>query len=541
VSLIASPSNDTCGAAATLTLDTPVSGTTVTASDDARLPSGSPCFTGIGQTASTASGVDVAYRFTAPGDGRYSFRLTGYDPSKNAVLYVASDCPSGSPPGLVAGCLGGANRTVTSPEEVSCLPLVSGQTVYVYVDEDSLTTGSGFTREVNRCTSETEPNGAPSSAGAIACGLEGSIAPSGDVDFFSLGIPEAGSRIFALVDGAAGNSGDFDLRVTTGADTLEYDDFNNDTPFGAASPNVSGTRATGAAAYLRVSHYSAAALAEPYRLYASVQPPSTAATVEVEPNDSIATATFGANEYFSGSLSGPSDVDLFSFPAVAGELIQIGLDLDPTRGNSPFNGSLALLDASGTTLLLVNDPAFSSTVASGSGSLTATTPSSPGEAVVYRIRFGGTYYAKVAWSSGTPGDYLLSITHDCRARSAGPVDGDGDGVQDADDCAPADPTSWAVPGEATGLAFPTTDTTSLRWVAPATPGGTEVRYDLLRSAAAGSFLTPTCLLSRTTATSGIDATLPAKAFYYLARSRNACGDDLGTRSDGTPRPSGSCP
>ena len=35
----------------------------------------------------------------------------------------------------------------------------------------------------------------------------------------------------------------------------------------------------------------------------------------------------------------------------------------------------------------------------------------------------------------------------------GAADSDGDGVQDGADCAPANPAVWAIPGEATGLAW----------------------------------------------------------------------------------------
>ncbi|MCI0408648.1 MAG: DUF11 domain-containing protein, partial [Acidobacteria bacterium] len=643
-----------------LALDVPASGTTVSAADDTRLPAGTACFGGIGQISSTAPGLDVAYRFTAPEAGAYSFRLSGYDTSKNAVLYVSSDCPIGTPPAPVAGCLAAANRTSVSPEEVSCLPLGAGQAVYAFVDETSISAGSVFLLEVNRCTLESEPNGMVSSAGELACGLEGSISPTGDADFFSLGIPEAGSRVFAMLDGAASNSTDFDLRVTTDADTLEYDDLNNDVPFGSVSPNVSGSRVNGAPAFLRVSHYSPAAQAEPYRLYASIQPPSTGATAEVEPNNATASATGGANEYFSGTLSDAADVDVYSLSAVAGELILIGLDLDPTRDGTPSNGSLSLLDAAGVTLVVVNDLSSTSSNASGSGSLTASTPYTPAESLAYRALASGPLYARVAWSSGSPGDYLLSISHDCRVApstevsvtqsdspdpippagtltysitvhnlgthpasvvtlrdelpagatlvsalpsqglcmasqpvvchlgnlSAGSsasvsivsvapatpglvintaritsavidtipgndtsseistiaADGDGDGVPDPADCSPGNASVWAVPGEATALSFPNpSDPTLLQWSPPASPGGTQVIYDLLRSSSSAGFLTPTCLTSGTTATSANDSAIPGAVFYYLVRSENACGGNLGTRSDGTPRAAGSCP
>jgi len=654
------PPNDTCGAASPLMLDAPLSGTNVAALNDTQLPSGSGCFAGVGQTASTASGGDVAYRFVAPSDGRYSFRVTGFDAARNAVVYVASDCPSEAPPAVIAGCLGAANRNAAYPdEEVSCLPLTAGQAVYVIVDEHVSTSGGSFVIEANRCEAEVEPNGSPAVAGELACGVEGAITPASDVDFYALGVPVSGSRVFAMANGAAGNSTDFDLRVTTATDTLEYDDLNNDVPFGTVAPNVSGTPLPGSASYLRVTHYSAATQAEPYRLYAAIQPPAAGATVETEPNNTTGTATAGSAEYFAGTLAGISDVDTFALSAAAGELIVIQLDANPARDNTPFNGSLALLDSAGGALATVNDNGGSSSNASGAGNLAASTPTSPAEALAYRIRTGGTYYAQVGWSGGTAGDYLLSVSHDCKVgpptdlaasqtdapdpvlpganasysitvrnlgaypasvialrdelpagsalvsasptqgscTGSGPVichlgdlaagasagvtvvvtapitpglitnvarasmavrdvspgndaasettwvgasDSDGDGVPDASDCAPSNPSVWAVPGEAIGPLFPS-GKSLLQWTVPSAPGGLAVQYDLLRSAVASSFLSPACVASNVLATSASDPAVPSPVFFYLVRSENACGGSLGMRSGGTPRTGGSCP
>jgi uncharacterized repeat protein (TIGR01451 family) len=657
---VVGPPNDTCGAALPLSLDVPLSGTTVATVNDTQLPSASACFTGVGQTASTASGGDVAYRFTAPTNGRYSFRVTGFDAARNAVLYVASDCPSGAAPAMIADCLGAANRNAAYPnEEVSCLPLSAGQAVHAYVDENVPTSGGSFAIEVNRCEAEAAPNGSPAASEELACGLGGSITPAGDADFFALGVPASGSRVFAMVDGAAGNSTDFDLRVTTGTDTLEYDDLNNDAAFGTVAPNASGSPVDGSASYLRVSHYNPAAQAAPYRLYASVQPPAASATAEAEPNDAIGTATGSPGEYYAGALATSSDVDVFSFSAATGELVTIQLDLDPTRDNTPFNGSLALLSSEGVTLVLVNDNGSTSSGASGAGNLAANTPTSPGEAIAYRMRTGGTYFAKVGWSGGTAGNYLLSVSHDCKvgpptdlvvsqtdapdpslpgenvtysitvrnlgtypasvvalrddlpAGSAlvsasatqgtctgfapvicrlgdfgaggsagvtvvvtapitpGPItnlarasmavresapgnegssettqlgssDSDGDGVSDASDCAPSNSSFWALPGEATGLLFPS-GKTLVQWSIPSAPGGVTVEYDLLRAGAASNFLSPACVASNITATSASDPTNPGTVFFYLVRSENVCGANLGIGSGGTPRSGGSCP
>ncbi|PYT08528.1 MAG: hypothetical protein DMF49_04825, partial [Acidobacteria bacterium] len=81
VSQILPPANDQCAAATPLALNVPVTGTInpVTANDYQL--SGSACFTGVGQTPSTASGRDVVYSFTPSSTGNYSFRATDYPTS----------------------------------------------------------------------------------------------------------------------------------------------------------------------------------------------------------------------------------------------------------------------------------------------------------------------------------------------------------------------------------------------------------------------------------------------------------------------------
>ncbi len=421
------PANDTCSSPTALSLNTPVNGTTVAANNDYQL-SGAACFTGIGQTSSNAVGRDVVYSFTASSADNYSFKVTNFNTISNLVLYVASTCPAGAPPVTVATCLGAANRaSASTAEEVLCLALAASQQVFIFVDENSITAGSSFTIEANRCISETEPNNTPATANMLSFGGEGSL-PAGDVDFFSLGTPASGSRVFALIDGVASNSTDFDLRVTTTTDTLEYDDANADVAFGSLSATIGGTPLTGVPSFLRVSHFSGTA-AEPYRIYSVVQPPganslpgciggpTTSATAETEPNNTTATANSAGNKYFSGSLAGPApstDVDIFSFTANAGDLIFLSLDGDPCRDATPINGQLALLDSGGATLISVNDGGSTSSTTSGAGSLTATTPNSPAEGLVWRATTTGTYYARVSigTSSATAigaGDYLLSI------------------------------------------------------------------------------------------------------------------------------------
>ena len=425
------PANDLCTGATALSLNTAVQGTLAGAANDYTISSPSAtCFPGIGQaTTNTAPGRDVVYSFTPGVSGNYSFRMFSRETwPASAVMFLVPG-PSCPPTGAIAcsATMIGANRqTATAAfsnvEEIYCAALVAGTTYYIFVDEATLqTTFGAFTIEVFACNRETEPNGTTATANALQCNLEAAITPAADIDFYSLGTPAAGSRVFAMADGAAGNSTDQDMRITTATDTLEYDDANNDIAFGSLSPNCVGTPLTGVASFIRMSHFTAGSQQEPHRIFSVIQPPGagiggSSATAETEPNDTTVTANAAANNFFSGSASGTTDADLFAFTATAGEVIFLGLDGDPLRDNTPRNFALALLDSGGTALISVNDGGSTSSTTSGAGSLTSGTPNSPGEALVFRALTTGTYYARVTMPTGTGGaaaDYLLSVARDC--------------------------------------------------------------------------------------------------------------------------------
>ena len=123
------------------------------------------------------------------------------------------------------------------------------------------------------------------------------------------------------------------------------------------------------------------------------------------------------------------------------------------------------------------------------------------------------------------------VTFLCATLGAGPRlggDRDEDGFLDGDDCVPADPTIWAVPGSATGLRFEDKQ----RLAFQSDPAASRApAFDLasghlsdLRSTA--TIAGASCLAGEIAGTAHDDlrADPPTTdGFYYLARGRNGCG------------------
>jgi hypothetical protein len=422
---LVAPPNDRCVNPTPIALNVPAFGTTEGAEDNYRLDAAA-AFTGIGQTPSTGPGRDVVYSFTAPDAGSYSIKLWNADVTEDVLLYAAAPagCPAGTGPTLVPGVLAAANRSrVNSSEEIFCLPLAAGQTILLFVDHaEASNPGTTFILDITRCQSEQEPNDTPETASPMACGIEGSIQSPGDIDFFALGSFPQDWRVFALIDGEASRNSDFDLRIVSpSVGTLEFDDNNNDTIYGDSSPNVAGTPLTGGPAYLLVN-YNGPLEAQPYRVFAVVQPPFESAQLEAEPNNTAETANSGVLNYYRGQLNGNSpstDVDVFAFNVDEGDVVFLSLDSDPLRNATPVNARLELVDTFGNVLITANDASFSSSTNQSPGTISGLSPFSPGEGIVYRFTEEGTFYARVSVSptavgTAAAGDYLLSISRNCR-------------------------------------------------------------------------------------------------------------------------------
>jgi VCBS repeat protein len=104
---------------------------------------------------------------------------------------------------------------------------------------------------------------------------------------------------------------------------------------------------------------------------------------------------------------------------------------------------------------------------------------------------------------------------------------DGDGVRDDLDCAPADVTTFAEPGDVRGVRL--TTNASLAWTPASLLAGAGTVHDVIRGSLArlpvGSDPGEICLVAGSPAVSlSVDGDPPVgTGFYYIVRGRNACG------------------
>jgi uncharacterized repeat protein (TIGR01451 family) len=402
------PPNDTCANPTPLTLNQIALGDTTSAADNYR---NTFCFSGIGQNFTFAFGRDVVYSFLAPSNGRYSFRYVQDDASaalrsQNPVLYVSHDCPPAFPTNTEVDCIKAANRLIANgpsngnrSEEIDCVPLTAGEQVYLYFDDAIANDGGPLAVEVTRCVREAEPNDTIAAANPYpGCELRGAANTTADVDFFSLGMPPAGSKVFLGLDGVAANDGDFELRLTNTTDTLGYDDNDGTSWVSANAPIIAGVYADGNPLYARVNKGSLAAQlvpSEPYHLYARIE--TGVAQAEID-DPSNASYYFGnhvtGGGFVTGVMATQTDQDCFRFVAHAGDEITVFSDNNPSRTPGTITNVWPILRdvvLGPPTATRFTGQVVRNILTASPGTLTGTTPSVTSEFYPYRARYTGTY------------------------------------------------------------------------------------------------------------------------------------------------------
>lgn len=261
---------------------------------------------------------------------------------------------------------------------------------------------------------EVEPNG----TSALATPLTGSnlvvranLFPNGDVDFYSF-TANAGDRVYAasMTSGSAGSSTDSQLTLlaSDGTTIVEFDD-DNGTFAGLSSSIAGATIPTAGTYYLKANDFTAGTTSErPYEVHFRLQ--SGAPTVEVEPNDTPATANpLPSDGWVSGArgTAVATEQDWYSLNLNAGDTVYLSLDLDPERDATVWNGRLgfALFGDAGNQIIVVDD--------AGTGDV-APNPNLPSEAMFFTVKEAGTYFAFVDSASaavgGATATYNLSVS-----------------------------------------------------------------------------------------------------------------------------------
>lgn len=166
------------------------------------------------------------------------------------------------------------------------------------------------------------------------------------------------------------------------------------------------------------------------------------------------------------------------------------------------------------------------------------------DGAVLTDRLTGTSYTVTGGQVNIPasallGHYGVVLTATNPQNPSG--DADGDSVSNSVDCKPLDNTTWAIPTAAQNLTMTGNGATTLSWSAPTSSGGTSVHYDVIRSTTPAGFQGAVCIVSDTSSTSTTDGSIPVNSYSYLVRTRNACGGNLGTNSNGDPRTGVTCP
>jgi len=164
--------------------------------------------------------------------------------------------------------------------------------------------------------------------------------------------------------------------------------------------------------------------------------------------------------------------------------------------------------------------------------------------VCVRADLPGSGQAEDCVMSLKQGEAYLAING--AACDGAALDTDADGAPDLNDCRLSDPTVWAEPGEVSDVGW-TSHPETLTWIAPASPGGRHVVYDVLKAPAPASFeAAASCLMTDGALTSVADPSGPPadSISYYLVRAENACPQAsarVGVNAAAAPRPARTCP
>jgi len=215
----------------------------------------------------------------------------------------------------------------------------------------------GGSKGIEAMVTETEPNDTAGTANTVADGdfMVADISPAGDVDYFSNGGNAIQDLVFAATVTAGGTSGsDSQLNVyaNDGTTLIEFDD---DSGPGLASCVAGGVAPQAGDVFFAVNEYNNDGEITPYEMH-QVVAPATAAISEVEPNDDAGTATPITTVFVNGSLSAvAADTDFFSFPANAGDIMEVIVDEDPDVNGASPDTELDLLDTDGSTVLAAGD------------------------------------------------------------------------------------------------------------------------------------------------------------------------------------------
>ena len=259
---------------------------------------------------------------------------------------------------------------------------------------------------------ETEPNDTSGTANTLDltdCGIvSATINPGGDLDFFKFTGAPAGSRIWIETDtggtqggGATSRDTVIDLLAADGTTVIENDDDDGTgnggdgtIETGLASMIGGRTLTAGGTYFIRVRAFSATAIINPYRLF--VRLTNTAATPEVESNNTAATANVGGLN--SGSIGVAGDVDYYSVPAVTGNVIYFNVDADPERDGTGTDLVVELRDPADVLLLSVDS------------SITGSLANPAAEGANFTVTSDGVYFIKVRHFSATgTGTYHLMV------------------------------------------------------------------------------------------------------------------------------------